>query len=417
MKTNPMKLMKPNKFLFLLFLVNFSFAQYNTTAKIKAVATTGLNKIILPPEIRSVSKEDLSDFRIFDSKGIEVPYFIVRNEKETFSNSFEEYNIVSKNAIPNKSTSIVIANPSAQSINQISLFIANSDVTKTYSLSGSEDQKEWFGLSNSQTLSDLNSTDKTNTVKTISFPLSSYCFLKIDFDDKKTLPINVLKAGNFNQQVKNNSLQEITPQINSVTQLASEKKTKIHIVFDTPQIINQIAFDISKPTFYKRDATIYKNATRKVKRKTETYEENITYFELNSNTKNTFNIPQIFEKEIFITIDNQDNPALNVAEIKFYQIPVSIIASLNANEKYTIKTGNKNLSEPQYDLSNFKNKISEVLPETSIEEIKQIASAETTIQDKSLWQQSWFMWICIIIGGIAILYFTTSLVKDMKKNN
>jgi hypothetical protein len=415
MKTNPMKLMKPNKFLFLLFLVNFSFAQYNTTAKIKAVTSTGLNKIVLPPAIRSASKEDLSDFRIFDSKGIEVPYFVVRNEKETLSNSFEEYSIVSKTVVPNKSSSIIIANPSTQSINQISLFIANSDVVKTYNISGSNDQKEWFGLSNAQKLYDLNSTDKTNVIKTISFPLSSYQFLKIDFDDKKTLPINILKAGNYNHQVKTNSLQEIVPKSSSVTQLTSEKKTKIHIVFDAPQIIDQIAFDISKPAFYKRDATIYKNATRKVKRKIETYEENITYFELNSDTKNTFNVPQIFEKEIYISIDNQDNPALNIAEIKFYQIPVSIVASLNANENYTIKTGNNNLNEPQYDLSNFKNSISANLPEASISEIKQIASTDTTIQNKSFWQQSWFMWMCIIIGGIAILYFTASLVKDMKK--
>ncbi|MET3018679.1 DUF3999 family protein [Flavobacterium hydatis] len=415
MKTNPMKLMKPNKFLFLLFLVNFSFAQYNTTAKIKAVTSTGLNKIVLPPAIRSASKEDLSDFRIFDSKGIEVPYFVARNEKETFSNSFEEYSIVSKTVIPNKSSSVIIANPSTKSINQISLFIANSDVVKTYSLSGSNDQKEWFGLSNAQNLSDLNSDDKTNVIKTISFPLSSYQFLKIDFDDKKTLPINILKAGNYTQQVKNNSLQEIIPKSSSLTQLTAEKKTKIHIVFDAPQIIDQITFDISKPEFYKRDVTIYKNATRKVKRKTETYEENITYFELNSDTKNTFNVPQIFEKEIYISIDNQDNPPLGVGEIKFYQIPVSIVTSLNANENYTIKTGNNNLNEPQYDLSNFKNSISANLPEASISEIKQIASADTTIQNKSFWQQSWFMWICIIIGGIAILYFTASLVKDMKK--
>ncbi|WP_264208628.1 hypothetical protein [Flavobacterium shii] len=409
--------MKPNKFLLLLFLVNFSFAQYNTTAKIKAAATTGLNKIILPPAIRSASKEDLRDFRIFDSKGIEVPYFIVRNEKETFSSTFEEYSIVSKTVVPNKSTSIIIANPSTQSINQISLFIANSDVTKNYSVSGSEDQKEWFGLSNSQKLHDLNSNDKTNVIKTISFPLSSYRFLKIDFDDKKTLPINILKAGNFNEQVKNNSLQEIVPQSSSVTQLPSEKKTKIHIIFDVPQVLNQISFDISKPAFYKRDAILYKNAIRKRKHKTETYAENITYFELNSNTKNTFNIPQIFEKEFFITISNEDNPALDVAEIKFYQIPVSIIADLNANEKYTIKTGNKNLSEPQYDLSNFKNNIATNLPQTSIYEIKQITNTDTKAQNKSIWQQSWFMWMCIVIGGIAILYFTTSLVKDMKKNN
>lgn len=417
MKTNLMKLMKLNKFLILFFLTNLSFAQHKTTAKIKTVANDGLYKIVLPPAIRSFSKENLSDFRVFDTKGNEVPYFIIENEKETFSNTFEEYSILSKTVVPKKSSSIVISNPSLTNINQISLSIANSDVVKTYSISGSDDQKEWFGLSNSQELEDLNSTDKTTVFKTISFPLCSYRFLKIDFDDKKTLPINILKAGNFNSQVQNNLLQQIIPKSISITQIPNEKKTQIHLVFDAPQVINQIAFDITKPTLYKRNASIFKNVTRKIKHKTETYQENIANFELSSDTKNTFNISEIFEKEFFIIIENQDNQPLTVSEIKCNQIPVAIIADLKANEKYTVKTGNSNLNAPQYDLSYFKNNIATTLPKTIIYGIEQTITTQNGIQEKSFWQQSWFMWLCIALGGIAILYFTASLVKDMKGNN
>ncbi|MFV5692332.1 hypothetical protein ACM55K_09950 [Flavobacterium sp. LT1R49] len=417
MKINAMKLMKLNNFLILLFLTNLSFGQHKTTAKIKIVANDGLHKMVLPPAIRSFSKEDLSDFRIFDTKGNEVPYFIIQNEKKTSPNTFEEYSILSKTVVPKKSSSIVIKNPSATNINRISLSIANSDVVKTYSISGSDDQKEWFGLSNSQELGDLNSTDKNSVIKTISFPLSSYRFLKIDFNDKKTLAINILKAGNFNNQVQNNLLQQIIPKSSSITQLPNEKKTQIHLVFDAPQVINQLVFDITEPTHYKRNASIYKNVTRKIKHKTETYQENSTNFELSSDTKNTFNISQMFEKEFFITIENQDNQPLTISAIKCNQIPVTIIADLKANEKYTIKTGNPNLYAPQYDLSNFKNNIATTLPQTIIYEIKQTIKAQNEIQEKSFWQQSWFMWLCITLGGIAILYFTTSLVKDMKSTD
>ena len=94
--------MKLNNFLILLFLTNLSFAQHKTTAKIEMVANDGLHKMVLPPALRSFSKEDLSDFRIFDAKGNEVPYFIIQNEKETFSNTFEEYSILSKTVVPKK---------------------------------------------------------------------------------------------------------------------------------------------------------------------------------------------------------------------------------------------------------------------------------------------------------------------------
>ena len=409
--------MKLNNFLILLFLTNLSFAQHKTTAKIEMVANDGLHKMVLSPAIRSFSKEDLSDFRIFDTKGNEVPYFIIQNEKETFSNTFEEYSILSKTVMPKKSSSIVIRNPSITNINRISLSIANSAVVKTYSISGSDDQKEWFGVSNSQELEDLKSTDKTSVIKTISFPLCSYRFLKIDFDDKKTLPINILKAGNFNSQVQSNLLQQIIPKSSSITQLSNEKKTQIHLVFEGPQVINQIVFDITKPVLYKRNASIYKNVTRKIKHKTETYPENSTNFELSSDTKNIFNISQIFGKEIFITIENQDNQPLTITAIKCNQIPVSIIADLKANEKYTIKTGNPNLNAPQYDLSYFKNNISTTLPETTIYGIERTISIQNRIQEKSFWQQSWFMWLCIALGGITILYFTASLVKEMKSTD
>ena len=31
-------------------------------------------------------------------------------------------------------------------------------------------------------------------------------------------------------------------------------------------------------------------------------------------------------------------------------------------------------------------------------------------------KKPWFMWFCILIGGISILFFTAKLVKDMKNN-
>ncbi|AOW09481.1 hypothetical protein [Flavobacterium gilvum] len=413
MKQNQALPMRYNKFILLFFWANLTIAQ-NTTAKIQAVPQNGLHKIVLPPAIRSFSKQDVSDFRIFDSKENEVPYFLVQNENETITNDFDEYKITSKTVLPKKSTSVIIENPSPKNYSQISLYIANSNVVKEYSISGSNDQTEWFGLSNNQELSDLTSISETYVVKTISLPLSSYKFLKIDLNDKKTLPINILKAGNFKSHIQNNSLLEIIPKEFSVAQIPAKKETIIRIVFDAPQIINQLVFEISKPNFYTRNTTLFKNEAIKVKHKTKILPTTITNFELNSKTKNTFNIPEIFEKEIFIKIENQDNQSLTITSVKCMQIPVSIIADLNANTEYTVKTGNPKLSSPQYDLSNFKKNISVNLPETTIYDIKKNILKENNDTVKSFWQQAWFMWVCIVLGGIAIFYFTTSLIKDMK---
>nr|WP_294928869.1 hypothetical protein [uncultured Flavobacterium sp.] len=408
--------MKLNNFFILLFLTNFSFGQFQTTGKIKEVTENGFHEIVLSPAIRSFSKQNLSDIRIFNAKGNEIPYFI-KNNSEALLNTFEEYSIVSRTVFPKKSTSIIVDVQSIKNNNELSLFIANADVEKNYSISGSNDQKEWFGISNSQTLYELNSSTEPSVVKTISYPLSTYKYLKIDFDDRKTLPINVLKVGNFNTQVLKNTFQEIKPKKTSTSEVSSQKQTQIHVIFDGPQVINQITFEISKPTYYKRKAIIFRKATTQNKRKSQVIDEEIVSFELNSNTKNSFEIPEIFEEEFYIKIKNNDNLPLSVSTIKYHQKPISIIADLNANEKYTLRTGNKKLTEPDYDLSDFKNNISETLPQTYIYNIQQNSTTKNQIKNKSFWQQGWFMWLCIVFGGITILFFTASLIKDLKEKN
>ncbi len=416
MKTSQKKTMKLNKFILLLFLSNLSFGQYNTTAKLKKAAENGMHEIVLSPEIRSFSKQDLSDIRIFDSKGNEIPYFI-QNSKDVSSNSFVEYSIISKTVYPKKTTSIIIEIPLNKKNNQLSLFIANSNVEKKYSVSGSDNQKEWFGISDSQILSDLNSTSETSVVKTISYPLSTYRYLKIDFDDRKTLPVNILKVGNFDTQLQKGALQEIVPKKSFTTEDHSKKETQIHVLFNAPQVINQIAFEISKPTYYNRHAILLRKVKQQTRRKSSIIEEEIASFELNSNEKNIFTIPEIFEKEFYIKIENHDNQPLSVSTIKYSQKPISIVADLSSNESYILKTGNKTLTEPDYDLSSFKNNIAVSLPEISIYDIQQKTSDKNHIENKSFWQQSWFMWLCILLGGITIFFFTASLVKDLKRKN
>ncbi|MFZ0595599.1 MAG: hypothetical protein WAM46_01340, partial [Flavobacterium sp.] len=168
---------------------------------------------------------------------------------------------------------------------------------------------------------------------------------------------------------------------------------------------------------YNRTAILYKKIKRVTKRKTQILDEEIISFQLNSNTKNIFTIPALFEKEFYIKIENHDNQPLVISKIKYDQKLVSIVTDLNSNESYILKTGNKNLTEPEYDLSNFKNKIAAILPQTYVYDIEQRTNEKSQVKNKSFWQQPWFMWICIILGGITILFFTASLVKDLKRKN
>ena len=396
---------------FALLWSNISIAQI-TKAKIQAVAKNGLYKMIVPAEIRSYSKDDLSDFRIFDTQNNEVPYFLMGDAIGKAVEQFEEFKVLSKVVDNRKSTSIVIANPKAQ-INGLELIIANSEVVKKYSVSGSNDQKQWFGLVNNGTLSDLQSTETTSVSEEISFPLCSYRFLKIVFDDSTTLPINVLKIGNAQTNFLKGELQEIKVKSLQTTQISAEKKTLIKIEFDFPQFIDKVVFDINKTSLFKRNARIYTDKERNEKHKTVKYQHEIAHFSVASNQSNSFEIANTKQQFLYIEIENQDNPLLQILDFKFYQKPIFAIADLKSNENYTITTGYSNQKLPNYDLAYFKETISDALPETQITSIELQKQDNKADAQASFWQQPWFMWLCIVIAGLMILFFSMKLVKDL----
>ncbi len=409
-------MMKITKIIFFLLTANAGMSQNFTTAKISNVNKNGLHTIVLPTQIRSISKEDLADFRILDSKGNEVPYFYNSANEATTTSNYAEYKIISENSIPKKTTTIVFEN-SEKSISSVLLSIANYDGEKTYNLSGSNDQKQWYGLSNNNVLYDLSAPEELNVTKMISFPLTNYKYFKIELDDKKSLPISIQRIGNDSSQTKFNDLLPVNYASKEIKDFKAEKKTKIHIQFDSSQFLNQVRFEIAEPKLFKRNVRLFKLETRKVKHKFETFEQEITAFELNSDSKNAFNLFNIYEKDFYIEIENQDNQPLKISNVSFFQVPISVIADLKTSEKYTLKTGNPNAIAPNYDIENFKNSITAELPEAKISEIVIPKLSQKNVQEKQFWEQPWFMWVCICVGGIAVLYFSLSLLKDINKPN
>ncbi|WP_296144893.1 DUF3999 family protein [uncultured Flavobacterium sp.] len=412
-----MKTIKHLLFIASLIASSFAFSQeFAVEGKISGIQSNGLHSVLITPEIRSLANENLSDIRLFDSKSRETPYFLT-NDFKTTSMAFEEYKIISKSTVANKSSSVVFENNSNKNLTEITLAIANSEVEKSYNISGSNDLTEWFGLVNNRLLDDLSDSENTFIYKNIPLPNNKYRYLKIDFNDKKTLPIAILKVGKFSSQTSASALQEIKKEEFKIQEFPKAKKTRITFKFENSQIIDQISFTIKNASLYRRTAKIIVTRTEVYKKRKKNYEENLESFELTSGSTNTFSIATLREKEFYIDIENQDNQPLSISEVKLFQNPIYLVADLNSAENYTLKAGNPNLPEPHYDLSSFQNIISKALPEAQISQIIKLKKAQKLdAKNTAIWSQPWFMWVCIGIAGIIIFYFSLSLIKDMKKN-
>ena len=188
---------------------------------------------------------------------------------------------------------------------------------------------------------------------------------------------------------------------------------KLQFSADHFQKVDEIAFTISNKLF-SRNATLFVNKIRTIKRQTENYQQEISSFVLNSNTSNSFQLNGFFEKEFTIEIENQDNQPLDFSKIELLQNSLYVISDLKSNEKYEVVI-DSTLTKPQYDLDNFIKESKIDYPKATISNFTKIASEKGNASEKPFWQSKAFMWICILFGIAIIGYFAIGLLKDMKE--
>lgn len=401
---------------FSLILISFAqlFFSQERTAKLKPIEVDGFHQLVISPEIRSASKNNVDIVRIFDSKKNEIPYvFLQKNNNTKAQKSFE---IISKNAIANKLTDVVILNKDAEKLNRIWLKIANTEVAKRFSISGSNDGNEWFGLVDNQFIDNLSDPKSTFVVREFTFPFNQYKYLKFTFLDKNSLPVNVMEA--FSEAQFQNSISPIV--LNDFTQKISQnketKETVITLQFKEPQVVDAFKIEVSNPSFYLRNATISVPKTRNYKKRTETFEDLVSLFQLSSKINRIQQISSVLSKEFTITIENQDNSPLEISKINLYQNPVSVLADFKKGGNYTMVI-NPKLNKPNYDLAKSGINFNQNFPEAQLENLDQLSESKTENGEQNFWQKPLFMWICIIFAIGIIGFFALGLVKDMNKEN
>ncbi len=403
--------MKKYSFLIVLFIGFTSFGQ-NYKGALNSVKEDGLHKIMLTPEVRSASKNNFSFIRIKDSENKEIPYVLKYHSDQLFS-TFLPIKIVSNKRIKDSVTTVLIENKTKEKLTNLTLKIANTDISKKYNLFGSNDAKTWFGITSNNTLYLNNSANKSSLEKRINFPTTTYQFLKIEFNDKNSLPINVLEVGKYINNYFSEAPIAITGYSQKITQLKERKVTQIKFSSRNAHLINSISFDV-ETAFYLRNARLIIEKERKIKKRVENYEQVVASFELNSKNENTLSLHNFNEKEFIIEIENKDNPSLSISKVTLLQKPVYIISNLKTAQKYQFII-DSTLSKPSYDLGNFISKKTTIIDEdVSIQNFIKTKTKATIIKEKPFWETAVFMWVCIIFVGVLITYFALDLLKDVK---
>lgn len=192
------------------------------------------------------------------------------------------------------------------------------------------------------------------------------------------------------------------------------KTTEIELEFHTPQSFSLIEFDIEGPIFYKRNMIIKYEDYPLLKRKASKSERNIKYLELSSDTIAKLDVGEAKAEKLLFIVENKDNPPLQIKSIRIFQRNHYLVAFLEKDHNYVLKYGIENLEAPQYDLSYFRSRVSQNLPEVRVDPPVHL-NQEPNSSKQAFYEEKGFLWA--LLGLIIVILATLSIkmVRDLEK--
>jgi len=398
-------------------LISVYAQQFEWESHLNKVDSDSYYKIFIRPEITSKLNYKFSDIRIYDENNAEVPYIKFSETNKIKTNQLDEMQIIeNEHKISKKYTSVIINNASKTEVANLVLIIENTNAETWVNLSGSEDNKTWQILKNNTRYQPDFSDSLEAQIKLTDIPSSNYNYYKILIFDYNTEVIVLSKVYNYKKLKINRNFSEVEKPKFIQDDTSEIGRTVVNITFPTEQYIDKIVFNISKPNYFLRKAEIAKKDSSTGKKiKLEYYDENQKEFNLCSDSCNELFLSKYRAKELFLVIDNNDDVPLLIDDIIAYQENEYFIAFLEKGKKYNLKFGNKNVSQPIYDLKFFQDKIPENLQVVEVSELIQLYDPskknqnQMKIQPELLWLA--FGVVVIILGLISVVVFKSSFSK------
>jgi hypothetical protein len=388
-----------------------SAQRFTQQAALPAIDSSRVYNIILTPKITGASKSaELSDIRIYEGK-TEIPYVIQQEQNNDidFKKKFVKFDILENKQTPNGISTLIFHNPQSLKLDHFDMYIRNTWVRKQISISGSDDRKKWYAVTENFWLDLHGQFDSgiNRLIQTVQIPLTDYKYYCLSINDSATKPINIFEIGLYNLIAKEASYIPVpSPSLTKLKEI-TPKQTVLKLEFSEAYSIHKLTFDITSPNLYHRSATL------------STARGN-TYIPQQQFTLTSGQPVQIIlnnaikEKTLYLFIENKDNPPLQITDIKAWQLNTYLTAYLEKGKSYMLKTGDSSLQMPEYDFNYYNSLVN--IPTLTPGILRITATQEkSVIITPSIFKSK--IWIWAGIAGINLLIglLVFKLIKDMQK--
>jgi len=388
-------------------LLHLVYCQAQSSFRYKSslgeIKKAGFYKISLPPAIVAKSRNELNDLRILNDKGNQVPYMLRSGTAVFEEKNFIEFPILDIRKEADKQTHVIIQNKTNKTIDELLLVIKNTDAERTVTLTGSDDQKQWFVIKERIVLSNIYIREQDRFIQSLAFPNSAYKFFELIINGKDLLPVNIVKVGLYEGTFHNGEYLRV-PEPAITQKDSTDKSSYINLVFDQNYLVNKLQLNVVGPRFYKRRLTILKD---------QVY--SLNNYILSSGVDASFTI-NIKTEKIKLIIENQDNPPVRIQSVNAYQLSKYLLAYLEPAGKYNLVFGDSTAIAPNYDLEFFKDSLNKTVAEVnlgSIIPIDPLKKLSKQIHNKNMLT----LWSIILAVLALLLILTFRMTKEVTKKN
>ncbi len=372
----------------------------------------GVASVKIDAETYNHSKEDLSDLRVIDDKGKEVPYRleVLESTKEMIRFEPHLYNLSN---IPNEYTEFYLdMGEKTHMINKLHIVTSNKNFRRKVELFGSDDSKKWLKIRDDAHIFNFHTEDYTSALTDLDFLDTKRRYLKIVIWNEKEKPLEIEECWVYQEKVSKASMDEIPFKITSRIENKEKKRTEIilDVVYnDVPK--NEITLDFVSPGYY-----------RSVCVSGSTDAENWRY--LNSgviyrfekeNRNNVISLGEARDRYLKILIQNQDDAPLKIDNMSIKGNQRVIYFPPERNNRYYLFYGNPDARKPIYEFE-------KILPHTESKkavmvQLKKEQANEDFSKIKEVLKedQQFLLWPMVAFVVIALGFLIIKSIKRIKE--
>lgn len=401
----------------ILFLVLFScvyasaqVVDFKVKHELKDISSEW-HKLELPNTVYAKVSKNFSDVRVYgidaSTDTIEAPYLINIAEEKVQIN---EVPITLLNTSNNKEGYyFTFSLPENESYNQIQLDFEEDNFDWRVTLEGSQDQNEWFKFVDEFRILSIKNQSTDFQFTTIPFSTSTYRYvrMKIVHDEQPVLQEATIAL----KQVEQGKYKNYTIAQQTRNEIKKTKQSEIEISLARKAPVSKLTLQVNETIDYYRPIRIQYLVDSVHTDKGWKYNyKSLTRATISSLKKNEFAFKSTIAKKLKVIIDNRDNQALQIGDIKVDGYIHELQIRFSEKADYFLAYGGKDVRKPSYDIANFKDRIPENPSAIKIGEaqiISSLSSSTTPLFANKIW-----LWLVMIIIISMLGWFSLKMIKN-----